>query len=171
MEEMILARKEAELIHDRPPKFINQALLPFFENRNVESIKRQRRKRDYKETVNNFLESSKDVQQMHNITNIPSDASPPTSLESTEDDHRKFLTNFPHFPADEAVNSQTLTDSISDALQSGKADTFVRLSLYIKSIFLGQNPVATATTLHPQAPKPTFSRRKERRREHAEVLY
>lgn len=50
-ETAMLARKEAELIIESNPRFINQELLQYFPQRTLEAIKGKRRKQDYKDQV------------------------------------------------------------------------------------------------------------------------
>lgn len=53
----MLARKEAKLIIDTNPRFINQELLRYFPQRTLESLKSKRKQQDYRTQVERFLEN------------------------------------------------------------------------------------------------------------------
>lgn len=52
----MLARKEAELIIEANPRFINQELLRYFPQCTLESLKSKRKQRDYRTQVEEFLD-------------------------------------------------------------------------------------------------------------------
>lgn len=150
----MLARKEAELMHDRNPRFMNQELVEFFPQRFLEYIKARRKRQYHREMVAAILDT------LRNPVVIPE----VVEESFPEEDILVFLDALPELES-QGFRSANLHDIVGNARTLGKEATLLRLALYLREVFPpppGRRSQSRASRVPAPAP---ISKRKLRRRE------
>lgn len=150
----MLARKEAELVIESNPRFINQELVRYFPQRTLEAIKGKRRNQDYKNQVEEFLRLLQNpvaiVQE--EIENNPDD----TFLDYLESFRR---------PRKQEFQEVKLHNIALEARTSGKTTTLQKVALYLREIFPA--PPQLGREVRKKKPNTiTMTKREARRREY-----
>lgn len=128
----LLARQEARLTIEGT-RFINQALVPLFPSRTLESIKGQRKYQKYKDLVIQFI----DQLTLHNIDVDPGEP-PAQSMEETNTDLRTMIDSI-QIPSDPSLENKFKTSTLKQILKSIKLrpvkDTLGDLDAYLLELF------------------------------------
>lgn len=134
---MMIARAEAELQLQGPPRFMNQALLEVIPNRTLESIKSQRRRPDYREAVYRFLQTLPPDQPGDDHQQEATPVAQQLLPTPVQDGSRHILEFVLGLEEPRAVthNIQMLLDIVRNAKDLGKEQTLVRIAAYLNITF------------------------------------
>lgn len=153
-EAAMLARKEAELTAENPPRFLNQELVRYFPGRTLEAIKARRKRQDHKDMVVRFREEGRRPQPL-----------PPPIDASDEDEILGFLEALPRISGDDFQANQLHT-IIREARTAGRKATKQKLALYLRKIF-PPRPTIQSRKKITSPPTENINRRQARKNEYA----